>query len=259
MKKRSLLWALPLLLLLGSAFLIPRLLLARERAALLTERRQTDGSAWLIKAESGDIIRLLSLMAAPDSETISLHTDSAEIQAARLALRRELGELARLEAVPPLLSQELASDDIELEVQHLFYIHPDSAAMLELWFISFPPWEMRVWLYRDSGKILRLSFAGDPAIQQTDSLFLSPAENLERLGAAWADYYGLTVEAADQIREEELAHIWQEPEGAYPYLLRELLRDDSGNRIAFCLHLFQGKQPQFSWCSEAAELAGFEE
>ena len=105
MKKRYLLWALPLLLLLGSAFLIPRLLLARERAALLTERRQTDGSAWLIKAEPGDHIRLLSLMAASNTETISLHTDSAEIQAACLALRRELGELARLEAIPPLLSR----------------------------------------------------------------------------------------------------------------------------------------------------------
>lgn len=252
MKKRWFLWALPLALLLTSAFLGPRLLLQQEQKAALGETHLLDASAFLLEDGTDAFAKKLSVLTERNIQSIELPLEE-DAGPLRAALTAELEELVRLGAVPASI---LPPDVEEAEILRLCIVSPSLSLLFEVYDFYLPSEGIHAYLDRSTGKLLNLSFRGEAAEEETKLLFeLDGARRSADQARAWANYYGLTAAAPETISPEELERFLRDGERP-DYLpgvpvLRMRLLDGGNEAISFCLY-FNSElgDPVYAWNPE---------
>lgn len=253
MKKQTLLWLPVLALVLSAAFLGPRLLLRREQLAVLQARRRLDASAYRLESEAGGCLRRLALLNDPATQSIPFSTELPDRSAAQQALQAELTRLAELGAVPASLPEQAVRDAEDLAFQRICVVNPEQSALFEVYQLSAPWSEFTAVLDKASGKLLALSYGGDPAATQLEALLRRPNDSLDqRLAEAWAAYYGAEATLPDALSGEEPKQSGQYFPAPIQELLCLRLREDGGDPVLLILRYAEDPLLRLFWSGEAA-------
>lgn len=255
MNKRRWIFVLLLILILALAFLGPWLLLRREQQNILQEIRRLDAAAWQLETESGELLKRLSVLNDPASQSILFSTELSDRRAAQQALRSELTRLTELGIIPALLREQVLPEAEAMEFERLCIVNPERAVLFELYQLNLSWQDFTVLLDKSSGKILSLSYSMEAAEIQLKALMEQKDEGWAAvLAEAWAVYYGAEAELQSVMPLPELTEALRNP---FDYrrdcLLRLTLRDPAGSRAVLALHCVSEYYPRCFWSGEPAE------